>query len=101
MPMLLTQGKNYTWIFWAFFVAMVILTVGLTAIRVSIKPVTPLLPLFMLFVVVSEIRSRVALDSWWVATYAAGSPMYRFLVVWHILGFVGLTALVVFILLTV
>lgn len=94
-PMLLTRGKSYIWIFWAFFVVWVVLICGLAVFRASIKLVMPLLPLSMLFVLVSEIRSRVALDSLCVATYPAGSPMYRILIAWHILGFAGLTALVV------
>lgn len=93
--MLLTQGRSYAWIFWTFSVAWVVLMVGLAVFRASMKPVMPLLPLAMLFVLVSEIRSRVALDSLCVATYPAGSPMYRILIAWHILGFAGLTALVV------
>ncbi len=53
-----------------------------------------LLPAVMLIVLSSELRSGVALDSWWRASYRKGDWQYGALIVWHTIGlivFLGMT----------
>jgi hypothetical protein len=42
------------------------------------------MPLFVAFLLLGELRSGVALDSWWRATYPKGSWQYQALIAWHI-----------------
>jgi hypothetical protein len=46
------------------------------------------LPALMAFVLSCELRSGVALDSWWRASYVKGTWQYRALVAWHAIGLV-------------
>lgn len=55
------------------------------------KPLLVVLPLSMLFILVSEVRSKVALDSWLVAKYPVGHRMYSRMVIWHGVAFILLT----------
>ena len=41
---------------------------------------------FIVMVLSCELRSGVALDSWWKASYRTGDWQYRAIVAWHILG---------------
>ena len=44
------------------------------------------MPVFLAFVLASELRSKVALDSWWRASYAKGCWQYGAIVTWHGFG---------------
>jgi hypothetical protein len=53
------------------------------------------LPGFIMSVLAVEIRSGVALDSWWRATYPRGTSRYRALLLWQAVVTVLATAMAV------
>lgn len=52
-----------------------------------------MLPAVMAFVLSCELRSGVALDSRWRASYAKGTWQYGALIAWHVTGLVLLVGL--------
>jgi hypothetical protein len=44
------------------------------------------LPAFLAFLLLCELRSGVALDSWWKASHLKGTWQYRGLIAWHSLA---------------
>ncbi|MEM8946914.1 MAG: hypothetical protein AAGD11_17195 [Planctomycetota bacterium] len=84
-------GKSYIWIFWIFFGVFVVLTFASSELSIAIPAC--LLPFFMGFMLYSQIRSKVALDSWWRATHPAGTRTYTALIIWNTLGVIGMTVM--------
>jgi membrane-bound ClpP family serine protease len=93
---LFQQGKSYLWMFPIFGVlffggvALCVQTVGNPGWGILT------LPGFLMFVLGAEIRSGVALDSWWRATYPRGTSRYRALLLWQAVVTVLATAMAVF-----
>jgi hypothetical protein len=46
------------------------------------------MPIFIACLLVCELRSGVALDSWWRASHPKGSWQYQASVIWHAVGIV-------------
>ncbi len=91
------HGKSYVWVFVVFFVLWLGLILIAGAFQLSFRSIKPflfLLPSMLLFVLVLELRSKVALDSWWVARHPAGTRMYSIMIVWHVVGLVLLSLFV-------
>ncbi len=89
-------GRSYVWIFFAIFLPLWI--GGMVAIaRVWMPPLTVamLLPAMLLFILTSELRSGIALDSWWRAKYVRGTTLYRLLIAWHLVAMLAFSTLVI------
>jgi len=77
------QDKSYLWLL------LVYCAVFPTAFLVSKMLVGVhdwgfvVLPLFVFYLMACQIRSGVALDGWWRATYPRGTSGYRALLVWE------------------
>jgi hypothetical protein len=84
--MLLQQGRSYLWLF-AVFAAPFLGSIAFGHERWGM----PAMLLFLVFVLCSELRSQVALDSWWRATHSKGTARYYALITWHTIG-IGLFA---------
>jgi hypothetical protein len=54
------------------------------------------LPAFVASLLLGELRSGVALDAWWRATYLKGSWQYPALIAWHATGVVASSILALF-----
>lgn len=86
--MLFHQGKSYIWLFGAF---SAIWLAGFAICQFALSNLlwgVLTIPTFILFILVSEIRSGIALDSWWRATHPKGTYVYTAMLVWHMLGLV-------------
>ncbi|QEG37069.1 hypothetical protein [Bythopirellula goksoeyrii] len=92
--MRLEIGKSYLWLFLTFMGVFVVLAFAPFGQPLSAS--VCLLPLFMGFLLYSQVRSKVALDSWWHATHPAGSRIYTALIVWNTLGVVGMSGMALF-----
>jgi hypothetical protein len=75
----LIHGKSYVWI-------LVVLLLSYAWIYFSgyIRVAALMLPLTLVVMISSEIRSHVALDSWWRATYVRSQWQYTAIVAWHV-----------------
>lgn len=71
--MLFEHQRSYQWLFWSW-VALCIAAIAVTAI-IRISPIRAAIcfPVTALFLLVSQVRSGVALNGMWVATYKRGS----------------------------
>jgi hypothetical protein len=95
--MRLELGKNYTWIFLVFATTFIILGFGSALLRRGYPEyAVALLPITTGFVIVSEIRSGIALDAWWRAKYTKEMWQYKALLAWHGVGLVVLTVTAIF-----
>jgi hypothetical protein len=81
-------GKSYAWIFGIFFGVFIVACRG-PVLCGSGHPerAVLLLPVVSGFVLVSEIRSGIALDSWWQARYGKETWQYKAILACHALGF--------------
>ena len=88
----LELGRSYLWWFLVFLAGWVggIVSGGFLGGR---KWVVLMLPAVMACVLSCELRSGVALDSWWRAAYAKGTWQYRAIIAWHVTGLVLLVGL--------
>lgn len=84
-------GKSYLSLFWGFLCVFVVLMFA--PFKHSILVVVVSLPLVLSFILYVQVRSKVALDSWWKATYPAGTRTYVALMIWNTIGVVGLSVL--------
>jgi hypothetical protein len=97
IAMLIAQGKSYIHLAYVFFfiaMGLAIADVAQLLPPVWIKLFVLVLPLFWLFLLVSQVRSNVALDRRWVARYPAGSRKYPIRIAWQIVAFVFLSVYV-------
>jgi hypothetical protein len=96
LAMRLVLGKSYLWLFWIVFAAFVVLVFGPVVFKLQPQVYAiVLLPLEMGLILVSEIRSGVALDSWWRAKYARGTWQYKALVAWHSFALIVFTVMAI------
>jgi hypothetical protein len=100
IAMKLIKGKSYIWLFYIYFVlfvtsGMILPAIGMTA---GIKYASILIPMTFGSLLVLEIRSGIALDSWWRAEYEKGKWQYPALLAWHATGLVGSVVLCYFML---
>jgi hypothetical protein len=92
--MRLKLGKSYIWIFFIFGAAFIILVFGQALLgRGHPEFAIALLPIVTGFVLISEIRSGIALDSWWRAKYTRETWQYKALLAWEGLGLVVFTVI--------
>jgi hypothetical protein len=78
----LKQGESYRWLCFA----NVGLYIAATMVSVATKNFiwcAMTIHVCILYLVVCEVWSRVALDSWWVASYLQGTWQYRAMLAWH------------------
>lgn len=95
--MRLKLGKSYIWVFLVFTAAFIILGFGQTLLRRGHPEyVVVLMPIVIGFVLISEIRSGIAIDSWWLAKYTKETWQYKALLAWHGVGLTVLTVAAVF-----
>ena len=82
--MRLNLGKSYIWVFLIFAGAFIILGFGPALFgRVYPEYAAALLPIVIGFVLVSEIRSEIALDSRWRTKYTKETWQYKVILAWH------------------
>jgi hypothetical protein len=74
------HGKSYVWIFFVFAVFFV----GFGMIGKDPKLAAFSMPILIGGILVCELQSGIALDSWWRAKYERGSWQYTALVIWHV-----------------
>ena len=86
--MILIPGKKYG----AALILALIVGMYLSNWLSGIQGVVWFLPAIQAFVVVSELRSGVALDSFGAASHRKGCWKYRFFIVGHLVGFSLLVA---------
>ncbi|MFO0916963.1 MAG: hypothetical protein U0872_01445 [Planctomycetaceae bacterium] len=76
------QGKSYVWL-WLIF-GGVFLGPGILCITLGSIPWSVLtMPVCLAYLLTCELRSGIALDSWWRASYPRGTWQYRALIAWH------------------
>lgn len=97
--MKLIIGNGYIWIFCIF--AALFIFVGV--IGAALKFTDPkyaimLFPVMFGFILISEIRSGIALDSWWRAKFGKGTWQYAGLITLHSFAFVMFTVICILIL---
>lgn len=88
-------GKSYLYLglgFAAFWIVLILIEQDFDTIRLFL----PLFPIFLLFLWVSQLRSRIALNSCWVAKYPAGTWEYSFMLALN--GFVVILSSVIVVL---
>ena len=94
--MRLNQNRSYIAILWsymAFFAAsMVLCFVGFARVCFLIMGIT--MPALMLGLLALQIRSGIALDSWWVARHPKGTWQFSALIAWQLLGVVLMLGMV-------
>jgi hypothetical protein len=81
----LEHGRSYLWLFPIYLV----LFFGGFALCEAVGHVSwgiLTLPAFVAFLLLCELRSGVALDSWWRASHPKGSWQYRAMLAWHTTG---------------
>lgn len=86
------QGKSYVWLF-PVFLGLFFGGCWLSS-ELFQNPSWGILtlPAFVAFLLAWEIRSGVALDPWWRATYRKGSWQYRAMLWWHAVAVVLMSA---------
>lgn len=75
-------GRSYIWLFAIFLIAFILGMLLCSAFGCDKFGIVTI-PAFLAILLSSELRSGVALDSWWRATYLKGSWQYRALTAWH------------------
>jgi hypothetical protein len=78
----LEQGKSYRWLF-AIYVVVFTGGVALCEALGNFSWGILTMPAFLTFVLLSELRSGIALDSWWRASHPKGSRQYQAVIAWH------------------
>ena len=97
--MKLIIGNGYIWIFCIFAVVFIFIGVIGAALKfTNPKYAIVLFPILFGFILISEIRSGVALDSWWRAKFGKGTWQYAGLIALHSFAFVMVTAICILIL---
>ena len=86
------RGKSYLWL-WGVLVLAMCLAVACAEYIGHFEWSFAVLPLFLLYVVCCEIRSTIALDSWFHATHVKDGSVYSRMILWHILGTCFLTCI--------
>ena len=93
----LQVGKSYLWgfpVFVVFFIACIAIAASFGHFHLGIVA----MPAFAIVMLSSELRSGVALDSWWRATYPKGTWQYRALIGWQLFSLAVLLVIVLFVL---
>ncbi|MEQ8210612.1 MAG: hypothetical protein RH917_12350 [Lacipirellulaceae bacterium] len=94
--MKLEIGKKYLWVFFIYFsVFCMVLFLKALSDAIPLSLIACSLPVFMAFLLYSQIRSGVALDSWWRATHPAGSIAFKAMIVWNSLAILGMLVMAV------
>jgi hypothetical protein len=83
----LIPGKSYLWLF-LLYVTLFFGGVALSSALGDAKWSVLTLPLVFGYLLVCQVRSGVALDRVWRASYLKGSWDYKLLIVWNCLGVV-------------
>lgn len=86
----LQQDRSYAWLFAVFAVFFL----GGFALCEAVGQVgwgILTLPAFIAFLLSCELRSDIALDSWWRARYPKGCWQFKALIAWHVTGLVLLS----------
>ena len=83
--MLLKPGQNYMYLFRVYFGVFVALMIASFVIDFGFcfNAMLVTMPAYMLFLLVSQIRSGVALDSWMVAKHRRGCRTYTAQIAWN------------------
>jgi hypothetical protein len=85
------QGKSYLWLFPIY----VVIFFGGVALSEGVLGNGDwgilTMPAFVAFMLLCELRSGVALDSWWRAAHIKGSRKYRLIIAWHMAAVVLLS----------
>jgi hypothetical protein len=83
----LVHGRSYLWLF-PIFLILFFGGFGLGAMAGDMRWGALMMPAFVAFLLSCELRSGVAFDSWWRASYLKGSRQYQAMVIWHAIGIV-------------
>jgi hypothetical protein len=95
--MRLVFGRSYLWLFGIYVAAFVALALGpLLFGVVAFRYAAVLLPIYGGFLLISQIRSGVALDSMWQAQYPRETWQYKVLLAWNTFAIVAFTVMAVF-----
>ena len=76
-------GESYIWLFVVFLVVFLGSAAFCLAVFGSFKFAALTMPVFAAYLLACQIRSGVALDSWWQAKYQRGDTMYSVLLAWY------------------
>ena len=88
MP-ILKRDKSYVWLFVVFFVFFV----GIGMIGNNLRVAALSLPIVVGAILICELQSGIALDSWWRAKFEKGTWQYSALIAWHALGTLALSVM--------
>jgi hypothetical protein len=83
----LEYRRSYVWLFPIILVAFVLVLAVCESLGVREWAVLTL-PTVLVLLLSCELRSGVALDSWWRASYLRGSWQYQAIVAWQLIGLV-------------
>lgn len=72
-------GNSYIWVF----VVFAALFVGIGMIGRNPRVAVLLMPITVGSMLICELQSGIALDSWWQAKYPKGTWQYAALTIWH------------------
>lgn len=94
--MILVLGKSYLWLFGL--CAALLITSAVISGLVFGRPDFGfiIVPCTLTFVLISELRSGIAIDSWWRAKYAKRTWQYQALVTWHAIASLAFTGYFIF-----
>jgi hypothetical protein len=82
----LEQGRSYLWlcaVYGVLFLAASMVWSTTTNPRNLVWPAMTM-HIRALYIAACELRSKIALDAWWVAAYPQGMWQYRALLAWHV-----------------
>jgi hypothetical protein len=88
----LEYGKSYIWAF-PIYALLFVGGFALCNALGDVKWAILAMPAFVAPVLLCELRSGVALDSWWRASYRKGDWQYAAILAWHTIGLVLLLAM--------
>jgi hypothetical protein len=84
---ILKHGRSYVWLF-AVFLALFLGGNVLCELVGHAGWGIITMPAFITLLVLCELWSGVALDSWWRASYLKGSRQYQAMLIWHSIGII-------------
>jgi len=87
----LELGQRYIFLFYVYMLLFLVgmATYVITNAKVVVGFLLLAVPTMIAFVLVSQIRSGIALNSYWVAKYPRGTSAYRLLLALNIVAFIG------------
>jgi hypothetical protein len=93
--MRLEQGKSYLWLF-PIHLVLFAAGFGLCGAFGNATWGIVTMPLFIAFLMICELRSGIALDSWWRAAHPKGRWQYQAILAWQAFALVWFLAIAYF-----